>query len=424
MMDNEINSEPYILSFNEIKQAVERIEGGIIHTPLCESKLSKNMDYNVYLKCENLQYTGSCAERGVRNALLASRAEDCARGIVVPSTGNIGLAAAYHGGTLGVPVTVILPDPTPPAQVHRCAEHGADVVLCGENYGDAITYAMKLQRETRQTILTSDNPLVMAGLGTVGVEIITQLPEADAVIVPVATGGLLASVLVACKKLKCSCLVYGAECAKVPKMMKALQAGRPVTVPIVPNLAEGLNAPSVGANAFATLKGRLDRMLVVEESYVARAVINILEQERLVADGAGVCAIAAVMQGLVPELRGKRAVCVISGGNIDGGRLSRTIQRGLGAAGRLLRFSVTVADRRGGLEQLAKLITDENSVLKSLVTEQMWVHNDIGSTLANIVVEMANEDHAVSFKDKLRALFPSARFTVFELDDKHKMNVR
>ncbi|CAG9789380.1 unnamed protein product [Diatraea saccharalis] len=413
-------NEPHLLSFNEIKQAVDRIEGGIIHTPLCESKLSKNMDYNIYLKCENLQYTGSCAERGVRNALLASSAEECARGILVPSRGNMGLAAAYHGGTLGVPVTVVLPDSTPPAQVQRCAEYGADVVLCdcGENCGDTITYAKKLQRDSRQILVTSGDPLVMAGLGTVGVEIITQLPETDAVIVPVASGSLLASVLVACKKLKCSCLVYGAECGKVPKMMKALQAGRPVTVPAVANLADGLNASIAGANAFATLKGRLDRMLVVDETYVARAVISVLEQERLVADGAGVCAIAAVMQGLVPELRGKR------GGNVDSGRLSRTIQRGLGATGRLLRFAVAVPDQRSGLEQLAKVITDENAVLKSIITEQVWVHSDVSSTWTNVVVEMANEDHALNFKEKIRELYPSARFTIIDLDEKRKINVR
>ncbi|XP_028176540.1 uncharacterized protein LOC114364549 [Ostrinia furnacalis] len=419
--ESESASGPHILSFSEIKQAAERIEGGIIHTPLCEAKLSKFMDYNLYLKCENLQYTGSCAERGIRNALLAIGQEGSSRGVIVPSNGNMAMAAAYHGGTLGIPVTVVLPDRTPPAQAQRCAELGADVVLCGETCDDAATYARKVHHDSRQILLSPDDPLVMAGLGTVGVEIVTQLPEVDAVIVPVASGALLASVLVACKKLKCSCLVYGAECAKVPKMMKALQAGRPVSVPVMPNLAEGLSISTVGSNAFATLKGRLDRMLVVEEAYVARAIISVLERERLVADGAGVCAIAAVMQGLVPELRGKRAVCVVSGGNIDSGRLSRTIQRGLGATGRLVRFAVAVPDHRGGLEQLAKTIADENAMLKSLVTEQMWVHSDVGTTWANVVVETANDEHATNFKERVRDQYPSARFAVVDLDEKHKI---
>ncbi|KAL0869047.1 hypothetical protein ABMA27_007364 [Loxostege sticticalis] len=411
----------HILSFTEIKQAAERIEGGIIHTPLCEAKLSKFMDYNIYLKCENLQYTGSCAERGIRNALLAAGQEGSARGVIVPSNGNMAMAAAYHGGILGVPVTVVLPDRTPPAQAQRCAELGADVVLVGANCDDALTYAKKVHHDSRQILLSSDDPLVMAGLGTVGIEIVTQLPELDAVIVPVASGALLAAVLVACKKLKCSCLVYGAECARVPKMMKALQAGRPVSVPVMPNLADGLSVSIAGSNAFATLKGRLDRMLVVDEAYVARAIISVLERERLVADGAGVCAIAAVMQGLVPELRGKRAVCLISGGNIDSGRLSRTIQRGLGAMGRLVRFAVAVPDHRGGLEQLAKTIAEENAMLKSLVTEQMWVHSNVGTTWANVVVETANDEHATSFKDRVRELYPSARFAVVDLDEKHKI---
>ncbi|XP_047033517.1 uncharacterized protein LOC124640004 [Helicoverpa zea] len=418
------DDRPHILSFAEIKQAAERIEGGIIHTPLCEAKISKYMDYNIYLKCENLQYTGSCAERGVRNALLAYGAEGTERGVMVPSNGNMALAAAYHGGTLGLPVTVVMPERTPPALAQRCSELGANVLLCGETLDDVMAYTKKVHRDNRQILLNSDDPLVMAGLGTLGVEIITQLPEADAVIVPVASGGLLASVLVACKKLKCSCLVYGAECSKVPKMMKALQAGQPVTVTPVPNLADGLNASTVGMNAFATLKGRLDRMLVVDELYIARALISMLERERLVADGAGVCAIAAVMQGLVPELRGKRAVCIVSGGNIDSGRLSRTIQRGLGSSGRLMRFAVPILDHRGGLEQLAKTISEESAVLKSLVTEQVWVHSDVGTTWANVVVETSNEEHASGLKDRLRDLYPTARFAVIDLDDKHKVFVR
>ncbi|CAH2094550.1 unnamed protein product [Euphydryas editha] len=298
--------KPYVLSFNEIKQAAERIEGGVIHTPLCEAKICKYMDYNVYLKCDNLQYTGSCAERGVRNAFVAQKEEMRERGVIVPSSGNMALAAAYHGGALKIPVTVVLPDRTPPSQSQHCAELGADVILFGDTLEDTMNYAKKANRDGSQILLRSDDPLVMAGFGTLGIEIITQLPETDAVIVPVATGALLAATIVACKKLKCTCLIYGAECAKVPKMMKALQAGHPVAVPVVPNLAQGLNASTIGENAFATIKGRLDRMLVVDEAFIARAVINILERERLVADGAGVCALAAVMQGLVPELRGKR----------------------------------------------------------------------------------------------------------------------
>ncbi|CAH2231685.1 jg2343 [Pararge aegeria aegeria] len=278
--------------------------------------------------------------------------------------------------------------------------------------------------ENSTNSVCSDNPLVMAGFGTLGIEIITQLPEADAVIVPVASGGLLAATLVACKKLKCTCLVYGAESAKVPTMMKALQAGHPVSVPVVPNLAQGLSASIVGENAFATIKGRLDRMLVVDEAYIAKAVINVLERERLVADGAGVCALAAVMQGLVPELRGKRAVCIISGGNIDSSRLSRTIQRGLGVSGRLMRFAVAVPDHSKGLEVLAKLIADEKAVLKSLITEQMWVHTDVGTTWANIVVETGNEEHAANFKDHLRDLYPTARFAMLDVDDKRKGGMR
>ncbi|XP_026314658.1 uncharacterized protein LOC113226297 isoform X2 [Hyposmocoma kahamanoa] len=421
-MDHDNDNSTYQLNYKDIKQAAEAIENGVIHTPLCESKLSKFMDYNIYLKCENLQYTGSCAERGIRNLFVTTPNDVFECGVIVPSSGNMAISAAYHGGLLGVPVTVVLPERTPPAYAQHCSEFGADVVLYGNSYEDAYAYAKKVHFGSKQILINSDNPLVMAGMGTVGLEIITQLPEADAVIVPVAGGGLLAGVLIACKKLKCSTLVYGVECAKMPKMMKALQAGRPVSVPVVHNLAEGLSVSIIGNNAFNNIKGRLDRMLVVEESYVAKAIISMLESERLVADGAGVCAIAAVMQGLVPELKGKRTVCIVSGGNIESGRLARTIHRGLGAMGRLLRFSVPVHDHRSGLEELAKLISEENGVVKNLITDHTWLHGDVGATWANVVVETANNEHCLNIKERVRDVYPVAKFVFADFEDsKHRI---
>ncbi|KAI5633022.1 pyridoxal-phosphate dependent enzyme domain-containing protein [Phthorimaea operculella] len=416
----------HILTFNEIKQAADRNEAGVIHTPLCEAKLSKNMDYDVYLKCENLQYTGSCAERGIRNMFVANQEELMERGAVVPSGGDRALAAAYHGASMGIPVTVVLPDRTPPAVAQRCSEFGADVVLVGETLEDVATYTRKVyddDESASQVVVSGDNPLIIAGLGTVAMEVVTQLPELDALIVPVASGALLAGCLVACKKLKCSCLVYGAECSKVPKMMKALQCGRPVSVPLVPNIADGLNSPVVGSNAFATLKGRLDRMLEVDEAYISRAIITVLEREHMVVDGAGVCAVAAVMQGLVPELKGKRTVCILSGGNVEAGRYSRMIQRGLGSMGRLLRFALAMPDHRSGLEKVARVISEENAVLKSFATEQIWINSDVSNTWANVVVETANENHSSNIKERLRELFPSAKFALADLEERPRTRV-
>ncbi|KAJ2953374.1 hypothetical protein O0L34_g964 [Tuta absoluta] len=410
----------HITTFNEIKQAADRNEAGVIHTPLCEAKLSKNMDYDIYLKCENLQYTGSCAERGIRNLFAANQEELVERGVVVPSGVDRALGAAYHGATMGIPVTVVLPDRTPPAVAQRCSEFGADVVLVGETLEDVATYTRKVygDKSVKEVVVSADNPLIIAGLGTVGMEVVTQLPELDAMIVPVASGALLAGCLVVCKKLKCSCLVYGAECSKVPKMMKALQSGRPVAVPLVPNIADSLNTPIVGNNAFATLKGRLDRMLEVDEAFISRAIITVLEREHMVVDGAGVCAVAAVMQGLVPELKGKRTVCIVSGGNVEAGRLSRTIQRGLSSMGRLLRFALAIPDHRSGLEKVARVISEENAVLKSFATEQIWINSDISNTWANVVVETANENHSSNIKERLRELFPSAKFALADLEER------
>ncbi|CAG9132859.1 unnamed protein product [Plutella xylostella] len=400
---------PEILSFDDIKQAADRIEGAVIHTPLCEAKLSKFTDYNIYLKCENLQFTGSYAERGMRNALEVLDEDRKSRGVILASTGDMALGAAYHGRTLGIPVTAVLPEGCAPATAQRCSELGAAVVLCGASLDDAAAYASKAARETGQTVLSSDDISSLAGLGGAGAEVVRQLPGADCVLAPVRSGALLAAVLVACKKMKCTCLVYGAECSSCPRMMRALQAGRPERAPPPPG---ELGASSVGANAFATIKNRLDRMLVVEESWVARATVALLERERLVAGGAGAVALAAVMQGLVPELKGKRTVCIISSDSVDAGRLARVIQRGLGAGGRLLRFAVPLPDHRAGLEGLTKAVFDESAVLKSIVTEQMWVHGDVCTTWANVVVETASEEHSAIFKEKLRELYPSARFAV------------
>ncbi|GBP85810.1 hypothetical protein EVAR_65874_1 [Eumeta japonica] len=408
-----------VLSFNAINKAAERISGGIVRTPLCIAKISKSMDYDIYLKCENLQYTGSCAERGILNFMMAAGADIKSRGVVVASQGALALAAAYHGHCLGIPVTVVMPERASPSLAYRCSDLGAKVVVCGDSLEQAVTYANKLYKETEQFYVSSDDLLVIAGLGTVGLEVIAQLPETEALLVPVAAGGLLAGTLVAAKMLKCSCLVYGVECSRVPTMLRALQVGRPVEVPTAPTLAEGLDAPCAGPNAFATIKGRLDRMLVVDEAWVARAVLALVERERLVASGGGVVALAALMQGLAPELRGKRVVCVISSGNIESGQLSRAIQRGLGAESRLVRFAVPVPDTCFGLKDLATAIANQQAILKSLTTEQVWVTNDVNVIWANVVVETVNEEHTTALKDYIRNLYPCVRFVLYDLEDKH-----
>ncbi|KOB70557.1 Uncharacterized protein OBRU01_15002 [Operophtera brumata] len=368
---------PQKITFEDVSAASFRIQSGIVKTPCVKSHMSTIFGMDIYLKNDFLQHTGSFKERGARNALLLLPKEAKVRGVISASLGNHSQGLSYHANLLNVPTTVVMPNVAPIMKIQKCQSYGANVIVHGDDMKEAKFHAMSLAKERGLTYINGyDHPHIMAGQGTVGLEIIEQVPDVDAVLVPVGGGGLLAGVATAIKHLKPNVLIYGVETEKCPSMREAMEHKQPVSVNIRSTLADGLAVPTVGYNAFVTI--------TVNEDWLARAILRLVEQEKYVVEGGGAVGVAAIMAGLVPELAGKKVVCILSGGNIDTTILGRCLERGLAAEQRLVKFKVTVSDRPGGIAELCKLISSIGVSIKDIMQERAWVQGDIFSVMVTM----------------------------------------
>ena len=369
---------------------------GIARTSVHRSrKLSQLLGADVVLKAEYAHETGSFKERGARNALLQLPASARARGVVAASAGNHALALAYHGRDLGIPVTVVMPKIAPITKVANCRLLGADVRVEGAHIGEAKEVAMSLLAERGLTYINGfDHPDVIAGAGTLGIELLEQVPDVGAIVVPCGGAGLVAGVALAVKTLRPEVVIIAAEPASVPSLTAALEAGRPVTVTAGATLADGLLVPRVGTNAFALCATHVDRVVCVSEHFIALAMLRLLEEEKVVVEGGGAVGLAAMMQGLLPELAGKTVVLPLCGGNVDTPLLGRVLERGLAADGRLLRMSMAVSDRPGGIANLTKVLADAGCSIKDIQHDRARTDTPISAVRVAVVVETADLAHA------------------------------
>ncbi|XP_026494244.1 L-threonine ammonia-lyase-like [Vanessa tameamea] len=385
---------PQRISFEDVSAAAFRIQSGITKTPCVKSHMSSIYGMDIYLKNDFLQYTGSFKERGARNALLLLSPEAKERGVISASLGNHSQGLSYHAKQLNIPVTVVMPNVAPIMKIENCRSYGANVIIHGHDMKEAKYYAMMLAKEKGLVYINGyDHPHIMAGQGTVALEILEQVPDIDAVLVPVGGGGLLAGVVTAVKHLKPHVLIYGVETEKCPSMEVALEKGEPVSVEIRSTLADGLAVSTVGYNAFATVQSLIDRMITVNEDWIARAILRLAEQEKYVVEGGGAVGVSAIMAGHVPELAAKKVVCILSGGNIDTTIFGRCLERGLAAEQRLVKFKVTVSDRPGGIAELCKLIASIGVSIKDIIQERAWVYGDIFSVRVKVVCETRGPEH-------------------------------
>ena len=299
---------------------------------------------------DNLQRTGSFKERGARNALSQLSLDQKKRGVIAASAGNHAQALAYQGKLLGVPATVVMPKYAPLIKVNNCQKLGANVVLHGKDFGEAKSYAHEIAAEKGLAYVDGyDDPAIIAGQGTMGLEILEQVPDVDAVIVPVGGAGLLAGVALAVKTKKASAKIIAVEAENVASFSAALEAGKPTRIALRPTLADGLAIPQVGNNAFEISQPRVDEAVIVNEEQIALSILRIVELEKGVVEGAAATPLAACLSGKLGRLAGRRVVLLLCGGNIDPNVLSRVIERGLVADGRLGRFSAVISDRAGHL---------------------------------------------------------------------------
>ncbi len=319
-------------------------------------KLSLNSQ--VYLKTENLQITGSFKVRGAFYKVSTLTQEELNRGIVACSAGNHAQGVALSAQRTGTKAIICMPDIAPISKIEATKSYGAEVHLVPGTYDDASAYAQKLHTERGMTFVHPfDDPCVIAGQGTIGLEILEQLPDVDAILVPIGGGGLISGLAYTIKHLKPECKVYGVQAAEAASMKRSVEAQDKLTLSTANTFADGIAVKHPGDLTFELVNQYVDGIVTVSEDEIAAAILFLIEQRKLVCEGAGAVSVAAVIYDRLPELKGKKVCCVLSGGNIDVNILSRVIYRGLQASGRRTELRLALPDKPGQLAAVSTIVS-------------------------------------------------------------------
>ncbi len=390
-----------MVTLQDVLAARGRIQDRIYVSPCARSEtLSKLTGTTSYLKLENLQMTGSYKERGALNKLLTLPAAERDRGLIAASAGNHAQGVAYHAGRLGVAATIVMPETTPIMKVANTRAYGPRIVLHGANYDEAYAEARRLeQAEGLSFVHPFDDPAIIAGQGTIGLELLEQLPELDAVMVPVGGGGLVSGVAVAIKEQRPGVKVIGVETELLPCMIAALEEGKPITVEPATTIADGIAVKRAGELTLEHVKRWVDDVVTVSEEEIASAILYLLEKEKTVAEGAGAVGVAALLNRKV-RLEGKRVVSIVSGGNIDVNVVARIIERGLVKDGRLVRVSVALMDKPGQLAKVSQIIATQRANVIEVHHTRAFATR-FGDTTLQLTLETRGLEHV---EEILRAL--------------------
>jgi len=345
----------------DIRAARERLRDGIVTTPAVPAlALRDRLPCALHLKLENAQRTGSFKDRGALNRLLDLTPAERARGVVTASAGNHAQAVAYHGARLGVPVEVVMPEHTPLIKVTNTRRFGAGVRFHGATLSDAMEEAGRIATEQQRVLVHAfDDERVIAGQGTIGLELLEQVPDVTALVVPIGGGGLISGIAVAVREQVPNVRIYGVESAAAASALASRRAGHVVKIETDETIADGIAVKRVGDRTFPLIERYVDDIVAVDEAAIAGAMHLLLEQQKTIAEGAGAAALAAVVGGLLPLRADDVAVMVLPGGNVDVNLVGRVIDRGLVGDGRLARLAVTVHDRPGHLARLTELVAAE-----------------------------------------------------------------
>lgn len=361
-----------------------------------------NQSCNVYLKTENLQVTGSFKIRGSYFKISQLTDEEKKKGVIACSAGNHAQGVALAATKNGIKSTICLPDGAPISKVEATKRYGAEVCLVKGVYDDAYKKAIELKNEKGLAFIHPfDDPDVIAGQGTIGLEILTQLPSADVVVVPIGGGGLISGIAYTIKKLKPSCKVYGVQAAGAPSMEQSIADGEIETLDGVNTIADGIAVKTPGNLTYDLCQKYVDGIVTVTDDEIALAILTLLEQQKLIAEGAGAVPVAAVMNGKIPDIDGKNVVCVVSGGNIDVTILSRVIERGLKMGGRTADIVIALSDKPGQLSGVSQIIADQGANVVSVNYDSTDLDMNITDCYLKIGVETRNFEHIVSVKKAL-----------------------
>jgi threonine dehydratase len=395
-----------VVTFDEVETAMERIRSAIYVSPCQKSAtLSQKLGCQVYLKLDNLQRTGSFKERGARNKLMTLSEQERESGVIAASAGNHAQAVAYHGTQLGISTKIVMPEGTPLVKVTRTKRYGGEVVLHGANYDDAYAHATQLAEKEGLTFVHPFNDrAIIAGQGTLGLELLEQNPYIDVVLISIGGGGLAAGMAVALKETNPKIRVIGIEPEVLPSMKTAFAEHHPVEVPAAQTLADGIAVQRVGDLTHKTCEKYLDDIVTVSEEEIANAILVMLEEEKTVAEGAGAAPVAALLAGKIPGLTSSDRVCpIICGGNIDVNVISRIIERGLVAAGRLCRLDIRLDDVPGSLAQVLTLLADMKANVLQVDHNRTFLETQaLGTTNVEISMETRGKEHIDEIRDRLR----------------------
>ena len=379
------------LKLADIQAARERIRDSVYLSPCPRSEmLSQLTGHQVHLKLENLQMTGSFKERGALNRLLLLTSEEAARGVVAASAGNHAQGVAYHATRRGIRSVIVMPLATPLVKVTATRNFGAEVILHGANYDEACAEATRrCQHDGMVFLHPFDDFAVMAGQGTIALEMLEQVPALEAVLVPIGGGGLIGGMACALKSLKPELRVIGVQTARLPSMLDAVQAGHPVTVDAGTTIADGIAVRRAGNVTFPVVQQYVDEIVTVDEDEIASAILLLLEREKTLAEGAGAAALAALLQGKtsLSQRRGVNVGVLVCGGNIDVTLLSRIIERGLVQDGRLILLRIHLLDKPGALAELTKLIASHRANIVNTLYNRAYYGVNLGDTVIDITME-------------------------------------
>ena len=391
-----------MLSIEAIRAAAARIEGALERTPFLPSHtLSRLTGCKLHLKFENLQFTASFKERGALNKLLSLSESERKRGVVAMSAGNHAQAVAYHAARLGIPAVIVMPKGSPNTKIKNTQVHGAKVELEGESLTEAASHAHALaKRDNLVFVHPYEDPLIMAGQGTVGLEMLQAVPDLDILVVPVGGGGLLSGIATAARALNPKIKLYGVESQTYPSMHQRL-AGQPVKVG-GDTIAEGIAVKDVGDTAFAIIKKEVEEVLVVQEETIERAIVALIEIEKTVAEGAGAAALAALLEH-PQHFAGKRVGIPISGGNIDSRVLASVLMRGLVRDARLVRLRVTMPDVSGSLAKVTQMIADAGGNIVEVLHQRIFGTASVRSPEVEFLVETRDREHTQALVRSMQA---------------------
>ena len=397
---------PATITLTDVQAARERLRDSIYFSPCPHSQmLSALTGREIFLKLENLQMTGSFKERGALNHIALLTPEQAALGVIAASAGNHAQGVAHHATKRGIRSLIVMPQQTPLVKVTATRNFGAEVVLHGANYDEAFAEAMRL-RELRgmNFIHAFDDAAVMAGQGTIGLELLDQVPDLEAVVVPIGGGGLIGGIACAIKESRPGIKVVGVQTARLPSMAAAVTHHGPVTLEPATTIADGIAVRRAGEITFPMVDRYVDEIVTVDEDEIASAILVLLEREKTLAEGAGAVALAALLQRrttLIPE--GARTAVLVCGGNIDVTLLSRIIERGLVQDGRLIRLRIHLLDKPGALADLTRLIASHRANIVDTLHNRAYYGVNLGDTVIDITMETRGREQVAELLTALSA---------------------